>query len=418
MSFKVHIENFQSIEDAELEVHGLTIITGQNNAGKSAIMRAIRAVFTNPRSNSYIRHGKDHVRVRIEFDDAYIVWEKVGKRATKGKTKGKLVNIKTNYEVNGERFEGVSSSVPSAVLEQGVKSIKVGNKDLWPQIAKQVTDVFFLVDLPGNAIAEAVADVDRVGVLNRAIRACESDQRSNAATLKVRRQDKQNQSDRLESFNGLDGVVEKVEAVEALHDRVTKTSKVISKVCGMRDSILEAQAQVDLLEPALTIEVPEPKRATDLRALHAELTTAGVLRERLQTAANEVKKYAPGAAVTVPDASEAKALRTVMEELDGARDLQRRLQQAQSEVDSLPEKLEFDLDGPLAKIDKVSRVLAKVTDLRDRQVDAQSKVDAEADALDKAEQELDAAKAELAEFEGEFPRCSECGQFRLMEATG
>lgn len=419
MSFRVKIENFQSIEYADLEVSGLTIITGQNNAGKSAIMRAIRAVFTNPRTNSYIRWHKDHVRVRIEFDDGkYIVWEKVGKRATKGKTKGKLVNIKTNYEVNGERFEGVSGSVPEAVLQQGVKSISVGNKDLWPQIAKQVKDVYFLVDMPGHFVAEAVSDVDRVGVLNRAIRACESDVRSNTATLKLRKQDKQNHSDRLESFNGLDAVIKKVEAVEDLHSRVTKTGKVITKVRGMRDSILEAQAQVDLLSPALDIEVPDSKRATDLRTVHTELTTAVGLRGRLESSVNEVKKYAPVASVTVPDAAVTNDLRATLEELNGARDLQRRLKQAQDEVENLPENLEIDLSDPLTKLDKVFRVLTKVTDIRGRQVDAQSKVDAEMEALDKSEQELDAAKAELAEFEGEFPRCSECGQFRIVEATG
>ena len=166
MGFKVHIENFQSIREADLEVDGLTIITGQNNSGKSAIMRAIRAVFQNRRDSGFIHDGQDYCLVRIDFDDGqYVQWKKYGKRPIRGKNKGILGSFKTDYEVNGTEFKGVANDVPEEVIALGVKSIPLGNDTVWPQVARQVEDVFFLIDRPGSNIAEAVADVERVAVL-------------------------------------------------------------------------------------------------------------------------------------------------------------------------------------------------------------------------------------------------------------
>ncbi len=39
---KVRVKNFQSIREAEVEVKGLTVITGPNNSGKTAFMRAVK----------------------------------------------------------------------------------------------------------------------------------------------------------------------------------------------------------------------------------------------------------------------------------------------------------------------------------------------------------------------------------------
>ena len=81
---KVRIQNFQSIEDLTLEIDKLTVITGSNNTGKSAIVRAIRGVFQNTRGTSFIRHGKPKSTVTITFADGQtVVWEKGRGKADK-----------------------------------------------------------------------------------------------------------------------------------------------------------------------------------------------------------------------------------------------------------------------------------------------------------------------------------------------
>ncbi len=44
---KIHIKNFRSIHDVEIEVHNYTMLVGANNAGKSNIMAALRAFYEN-----------------------------------------------------------------------------------------------------------------------------------------------------------------------------------------------------------------------------------------------------------------------------------------------------------------------------------------------------------------------------------
>ena len=74
---RVRVRNFQSIVDAEIVVDGLTVVTGQNNSGKTAVMRAVHGVFTNASGNALVRHGEDHLSVDLDFGEVKEVrWEK------------------------------------------------------------------------------------------------------------------------------------------------------------------------------------------------------------------------------------------------------------------------------------------------------------------------------------------------------
>ncbi|WP_207263351.1 AAA family ATPase [Desulfovibrio sp. Huiquan2017] len=74
MITKIVIDNFMAHEHTELELGpGVTILTGANNTGKSAVVEALRCLATNPvRSPNpalYIRHGAKEARVEVEVDD-------------------------------------------------------------------------------------------------------------------------------------------------------------------------------------------------------------------------------------------------------------------------------------------------------------------------------------------------------------
>ena len=66
---KVTVENFQSIKRAEIDVDGFTVITGPNNSGKTALMRAIRGAFQNAPGSAFIRHGEKECRVEVDLGD-------------------------------------------------------------------------------------------------------------------------------------------------------------------------------------------------------------------------------------------------------------------------------------------------------------------------------------------------------------
>lgn len=70
------LEDFMAHKRTELVFGpGLTVLTGPNNIGKSAVVEALRCVATNPSPKCFIRHGAKFARVEAELEDgARVVW--------------------------------------------------------------------------------------------------------------------------------------------------------------------------------------------------------------------------------------------------------------------------------------------------------------------------------------------------------
>lgn len=95
---KIKVKNFQAIESLDLEIEpGITLISGPNSSGKTALFRAIRAALLNPGSaKSYIRSGekKCEVALTIGRDENFCVrWTRTSTQA--------------EYEINGETYKKV-----------------------------------------------------------------------------------------------------------------------------------------------------------------------------------------------------------------------------------------------------------------------------------------------------------------------
>lgn len=235
MSIKVRVKNFQSIKESEIEIDGFTVVTGSNNSGKTALMRAVGGVFTNTRGHSFVRHGASHCEVELTFEDGNIVlWEK-----------GKNIN---RYTVNGKVLDKVGHGVPPEVEALGVCSITAGGNRIWPQIARQFDGQLFLINQPGSTMAEAVADAERVGQLQQALKLSESDRRKAAGELKLRNSDRKDLELELNTFEGLDDAVALVAGIEATEARCQKVLKAITGLESMLSSLTAATDVVTNLE--------------------------------------------------------------------------------------------------------------------------------------------------------------------------
>jgi len=212
---KITVENFQSISKAEVEVKGLTVITGQNNTGKSALARAVSSVFTNPRGNSFVRIGSPTTSVNIDFEDGnHIRW-----------TKGKNVN---EYEVNGKLIQKVGTDVPDEVYQASlVKPVEVDNKEVYPQVAKQFQQVF-LIDLPPSSLASALSNVDIIQQLEKASALVRSDIKEITGQLKTKNSDLTDAKDYLKKFNGVDSVEAILAHIETLDAQIKHKENIIA----------------------------------------------------------------------------------------------------------------------------------------------------------------------------------------------
>lgn len=99
---RLRVENFQSIEHADLELGPLTVLVGPGRSGKSALLRALRCLITNKATDGYIRHGAKSTKVSVVCEGKEVVWKK-------GRGKGGV------YELEGQTYTKTGGEVPDGV---------------------------------------------------------------------------------------------------------------------------------------------------------------------------------------------------------------------------------------------------------------------------------------------------------------
>lgn len=281
---KVQVKNFQSIKSATVEIEGFTVITGKNNSGKTALQRAVRGVFENARGHSFVRHGEDSCEVSVSFEDGNkVTWHK-GKKENK-------------YVINGKTYDKVGSGTPEPLRDFGVYPITCGGKVISPQIAPQFTGQVFLLNETGAVLAEAVSDVERVSVLNKALKESEKDKRSASSELKIRKKDLKGLEESLLFYEGLEDLGGEIEDLDALQQELKQTQESLSELISLRDRYKTAQSIVSHLEDVGNLSIPNESlseisnNVSDLRSFQSRLVRCDKNISLLERILNGVQPY-------------------------------------------------------------------------------------------------------------------------------
>jgi len=397
VTVKVKVKDFQSIEDAEIEVSGFTVVTGQNNGGKSALMRAVRGVFQNTKGSAYVRHGKAKSMVDIDLNGEHSVyWEKG-------------LKSKPIYIVDNGKVIHPGQAVPSEVSDLGIHSIQAGNRDIWPQFAPQFTGQIFLLDQPGSVLAEAVADVDRVSQLNQALRLSESDRRAANAELKIRRVDKENLERDLERFEGMGDAIVFVETLEASVVTIRRIEKALTGIYELRDQYVSAIAAVARLKGIENVDVPPTEQLDSMAHVLNEISEVSTLHDRFTDISSEVTRLKGVEKIKLPEDKKLDALAGILETVAEVKALRNRYVKSFREV-SLLEGVESitldDMDMSLGErmltaIDMVKGLYTRYTSV------AGNITQLEADVVD-AEKEAVDTEAAVADYLKELGQCPVC----------
>ncbi len=70
----IKIKNFQSLRAADIELGRVTVIVGQNDLGKSALFRAVRAASEATQGTDFVTYGAAHSSVELAVDDHIVLW--------------------------------------------------------------------------------------------------------------------------------------------------------------------------------------------------------------------------------------------------------------------------------------------------------------------------------------------------------
>lgn len=272
---KVKVKDFQSVQEADLEVSGFTVLVGRSNLGKSAIIRAVRALLDNQPGEAFVRKGAPFSEVELSAPGLNVRWKKGGGHNA--------------YQINGLDYVDVGRGAPLAVAEAGWGDLHVadGEDPLPVQVADQF-EPLFLLNRKGAYAAKVLSDVEQVERLQACLTAAEKDRRTARATLKVRQQDLQDVRAELTAQGDLapaeaavkdlqqrrlrlEGLQHRLGAMEAHLDR---GASLFHRLKTLQDRLEACQSAADALGPPPTAEAFHRFAAGAPRMLgqHAHLT--------------------------------------------------------------------------------------------------------------------------------------------------
>jgi len=148
------LENFMAHKRTEFEFGpGLTVLTGPNNTGKSAVVEALRCLAQNPPPKHLIRHGADKARVEAEFEDGTrVAWVRKERYA--------MYELTKPGAEEPEEFYKFGRTPPDEILQVlRLPVIDVGDAQRGPvdvHLGNQRAPIF-LIDRPGSAVASFFA---------------------------------------------------------------------------------------------------------------------------------------------------------------------------------------------------------------------------------------------------------------------
>jgi energy-coupling factor transporter ATP-binding protein EcfA2 len=244
---KTIIKDFQSIHEAEIEHGGLTVLTGQSDLGKSAIIRAMRLLHRNSGALSDIRHGKSKLKVEQVFDDGNTI----------SIEKAKTVN---SYHVNDQTLAKIGRDVPEMVREILKTDELVLDKDLTCDLNfSGQFDPQFLLTESSTMVTKVISALSGIEIIYSAIR----EGNSQAQKLKAISQVLAGNISNLLKFEGLQSEVEGLqselqgftieqEGVDNLSQNIEKLSVILQKSQILQskvvDVVLEEEALKALVE--------------------------------------------------------------------------------------------------------------------------------------------------------------------------
>lgn len=146
------LEDFQAHSMTFLPLSpGLTLLSGDNDIGKSAVVSALRSVFHNEASDEDIRHHQKSARVTMDFGpDHMLRWE----RFAKGKTK----EIFQLYEADKGPQDSIYSTIGAKQAPDWLEpALGIGLIEEMDVQLRSQKSVIFLLDQPNTQRAKALA---------------------------------------------------------------------------------------------------------------------------------------------------------------------------------------------------------------------------------------------------------------------
>jgi energy-coupling factor transporter ATP-binding protein EcfA2 len=181
-------KNFQAWSDFELDIEGLTILTGPSDTGKSALFRALKGVLRNELPAEWVRDGQDEpMEVTVEAGGYRIT----ASRSRKGSTRYEVTPGTTDPT---DEFAKLAGDIPPVVKGLKYGEVTIGDHDVDPLFGRQNSAQFLIDPLmykptEVNAILGAFGGTERLEAGKKEANLRKTQRDAEARTLAVQIRD-------------------------------------------------------------------------------------------------------------------------------------------------------------------------------------------------------------------------------------
>jgi exonuclease SbcC len=265
---RIELVNFMSHARTVIEpAPGLTVLTGPNNVGKSAVIVALQILCHNENSTYVMRHGASECAVIVETDDGHTVeWRRKKSPC---------------YIIDGERFDRLGRSDVPEELHKCLRLPKVedgGDDDFLVHFGTQKTPIFLLGSSAANRAKFFASSSDAIKFVEIQRRHKE---KLGEATREKNRLEAESQqiNGELEALEPVVGLESRLLQVEASHaqllaagEEIAVASEMIVELAALQARSKQCSEVVAAIAPLKTppqLDATEPLEET-LRRMQAE----------------------------------------------------------------------------------------------------------------------------------------------------
>lgn len=263
----------------------MTVILGQTDQGKSAIIRALKWVLYNePRGTDFITAGCKYCRVELEMQDgSIIIRERDGQRN------------RYILKQNGQEqiFEGFGNTVPLEIVKvHGIPKIYIDRDATSAVNLAEQLEPPFLISESGSNRAKALGRLVGIHIIDAAQRATLKDLSDSQQRHKLLEKDIADLTDELQSYENIDMLAEKITHLKSILEKLKQKRHIILKLTQLKQELeptnLEINNNKNILLKLNYIETAE-KNMQIIDALYSKYHYLCQLKKKLVLVADSIK---------------------------------------------------------------------------------------------------------------------------------
>lgn len=240
MISQIAIRNFQSLKKIDLELGALTVIVGDSASGKSAFIRAIKAVSSNVRGSSFITSGATASSVSVQSQEWKITLEKSATSSSY-----KICDLLSGVE---KEYTKLAGEVPVEITQLlGIEPFTEGRSVNFAGERDQP----YLLDDSGQQVAKVLGDLTHVSTILEAVREANRRRTGSNASLKVRNADLDRLKAKLPKFQKLSAELQTMKQIETQFQQLEQLAFNQEKLSALIQAIENLDSVCEVRLPRL-----------------------------------------------------------------------------------------------------------------------------------------------------------------------